>query len=718
MKIALDLFPYFRCSNILSMRKRIIQLLVLLLPLGLIVAFKTYSKSQKDKESIISELVISGLKFAHYNNNKIDDNFSKRVYKTTLEGLDYTKKFLLQADVDQLQKYKTLIDDELNNGNDDYINLANEIITQRIKDAEVFYPEILSKPFDFKKDESIQLDDKKNTFAKTKAELKDAWRKSLKYQVLYELNTRLEIQKKAKEKNDTTVKQKSFATLEKEARAKVEKRNKDYFHRLNQLEQKDRFNQFMNAVSLSFDPHTNYYPPKDKEDFDIVMSGQLEGIGATLQEKDGYIKVVHIVPGSPSYKEGELKAGDLILKVAQGDDEALDITGMRLDKAVRYIRGKKGTTVKLTVKTVDGDIKVISIVRDVVVIEDTYAKSVIVKSPNSDERIGYIYLPSFYVNFNKKDGGRRCSSDVLKEIKKLKKEGIDGLIIDLRNDGGGSLPDVVKMAGFFIKEGPIVQVKQKTGAAQSLNDTDPNIYYDGPMAVMVNSNSASASEIFAAALQDYNRAVIIGGKQTFGKGTVQRIINLDDIVNSQLNQYKPLGALKLTFQKFYRITGASTQLKGVVPDVILPDNYMYIDYGERELEYHLPWDEIAPAPYMPTEMISNRKLIAKESKDRIKNNKDFKLIKEQAEVIKRRRDDTEISLNLNKYKKLLAKRVKENKKFKQIYSDTTLVKVIPLQADWQFIEKDSNKVKTAKDWHKKLSSDIYLRESIEVLEHL
>jgi len=718
LKIALDLFPYFRCSNILSMRKRIIQLLVLLLPLGLIVAFKTYSKSQKDKESIISELVISGLKFAHYNNNKIDDNFSKRVYKTTLEGLDYTKKFLLQADVDQLQKYKTLIDDELNNGNDDYINLANEIITQRIKDAEVFYPEILSKPFDFKKDESIQLDDKKNTFAKTKAELKDAWRKSLKYQVLYELNTRLEIQKKAKEKNDTTVKQKSFATLEKEARAKVEKRNKDYFHRLNQLEQKDRFNQFMNAVSLSFDPHTNYYPPKDKEDFDIVMSGQLEGIGATLQEKDGYIKVVHIVPGSPSYKEGELKAGDLILKVAQGDDEALDITGMRLDKAVRYIRGKKGTTVKLTVKTVDGDIKVISIVRDVVVIEDTYAKSVIVKSPNSDERIGYIYLPSFYVNFNKKDGGRRCSSDVLKEIKKLKKEGIDGLIIDLRNDGGGSLPDVVKMAGFFIKEGPIVQVKQKTGAAQSLNDTDPNIYYDGPMAVMVNSNSASASEIFAAALQDYNRAVIIGGKQTFGKGTVQRIINLDDIVNSQLNQYKPLGALKLTFQKFYRITGASTQLKGVVPDVILPDNYMYIDYGERELEYHLPWDEIAPAPYMPTEMISNRKLIAKESKDRIKNNKDFKLIKEQAEVIKRRRDDTEISLNLNKYKKLLAKRVKENKKFKQIYSDTTLVKVIPLQADWQFIEKDSNKVKTAKDWHKKLSSDIYLRESIEVLEHL
>ncbi len=700
------------------MRKRIIQIAVLALPLALIVAFKTYSDTQQDKEKIISELVINGLEYAHYNNNQIDDEFSKRVYNSYIEGLDYTKKFLLKEDIEQLKKYETLIDDELRNNSNEFLELSDAIITKRIGEAEVYYKEILSQAFDFTKKEEIELDDKKNDFAASPLELKDAWRKSLKYQVLFELNTRLEIQKKAKENNDTTVVQKSFAELEKAARAKVEKRNKDYFYRLNQLDNKDRFNMFMNVVSMAFDPHTNYYPPKGKEDFDIAMSGQLEGIGATLQEKDGYIKVVRIIPGSPSYKEGELKAGDLILKVAQGDGEALDITGMRLDKAVRYIRGKKGTTVKLTVKKVDGEIKVISIVRDVVVIEDTYAKSVIVSTPNSKEKIGYIYLPSFYVNFNKKDGGRRCSDDVLKEINKLKKEGIDGLIIDLRNDGGGSLPDVVKMAGFFIKQGPIVQVKQKTGAPHLLDDTDPNVYYDGPMAVMVNSNSASASEIFAAALQDYNRAVIIGGQQTFGKGTVQRIINLDDIVNSQIDKFKPLGALKLTFQKFYRVSGGSTQLKGVVPDIILPDNYMYIDYGERELDYHLPWDEIPRADFIPSNQITDRKSLKKKSQRRIKNNKNFELIKEQAESIKKHRDDTKVNLNLKEYQKTLEDRKEENKKFKKIYSDTTLVQISPLKADWQFIEKDSTKIKTAKDWYKKLSSDLYLRESIEVLENL
>lgn len=700
------------------MRKRIIQIVVLALPLALIVAFKTYSDTQKDKEKIVSELLINGLKYAHYNSNQIDDEFSKRVYTTYVEGLDYTKKFLLQEDIDQLKNFETLLDDELLSGDNTFLNLSNKLITKRTKEAEAYYKEILSKPFDFTKKEELELDDKKNDFAANTKELKDAWRKSLKYQVLFEVNNKLEIQEKAKENNDTSEVQKSFEELEADAREKVENRNKDYFLRLNQLESKDRFNMFMNAVSMSFDPHTNYYPPKDKEDFDIAMSGQLEGIGATLQEKDGYIKVVHIVPGSPSYKQGELKAGDLILKVGQGDDESLDITGMRLDKAVRYIRGKKGTTVKLTVKEVDGEIKVISIVRDIVIIEETYAKSVIVNTPNSKERIGYIYLPSFYVNFNEKNGGRRSSDDVFKEINKLKKEGIDGLIIDLRNDGGGSLPDVVKIAGFFIKEGPIVQVKQKTGAPQMLEDNDPSIYYNGPMAIMVNSNSASASEIFAAAMQDYNRAVIIGGQQTFGKGTVQRVINLDDIVNSQLDEYKPLGALKLTFQKFYRISGGSTQLKGVVPDVILPDNYMFIDYGESELDFHLPWDEIPKANFTPSNQITNRKDIIKKSHSRVEGNDNFKLIREQAKSIKENRADTKISLNLIDYQEYLKNRKEESRKFKNIFSDTTLVNVTPLKADWQFIEKDSTKIKTAKEWHKKLKSDLYLQESIKVLENL
>lgn len=700
------------------MRKRIIQILVLILPLGLIAAYKSFSENEKDKEKIVTDLVINGLKFAHYNTNKIDDEFSERVYTIFIERLDYTKKFLLQEDITQLEQYKTKIDDEINEQKSNFLILANNLITKRIEEAEVYYSEILANPFDFDLKESIELDDEKNDFAENIEALKESWRKSLKYQVMVELNTHLEIQKKAKEKNDTSVVQKDFAELEKNARSKVEKRNKDYFHRLKQLEHKDRYAIYMNAISMSFDPHTNYYPPKDKEDFDIAMSGQLEGIGATLQEKDGFIKVVHIVPGSPSYKQGDLKEGDLILKVAQGDEEALDITGMRLDKAVRFIRGKKGTIVKLTVKKVDGEITIISILRDVVIIEETYAKSVIVKSPDSEKRIGYIFLPSFYVNFNEKDGGRRCSDDVLKEIRKLKQENIDGLVIDLRNDGGGSLPDVVKMAGFFIKEGPIVQVKQKTGNAQVLADTDPNVYYDGPMVVMVNSNSASASEIFAAALQDYNRAVIVGGQQTFGKGTVQRFINLDDIVNSKLNPYKPFGALKLTFQKFYRISGESTQLKGVVPDVILPDNYMFIDYGEREMDYHLPWDKINAADFVSSNKLTDKKSIVKSSKSRIKKSDKFKLISKQAEAIKKYRKQTIITLNLEEYKKLLSDRKEENKQYKEIHTDTNLVLITPLHADWQFIEKDSIKMRTAKDWHKKLSSDLYIRESIEVIENL
>jgi carboxyl-terminal processing protease len=700
------------------MQKRLIQLLILILPLGLIAAYKSFNEENKDKEKIITDLVINGLKYAHYDNQPIDDAFSIKVYDTYIEALDYSKKFLIQKDIDQLTKYRTLIDDEINQQTTKFLDLSDEIITKRTKEVESFYADFLKQPFDFTTDEYIELDFEKSVFSNSKEELKEEWRKYLKYQVMIELNTQLEIQAKAKEKNDTSVVQKTYAELEATSRQKVETRMKDYFHRLTQLDHKDRFSMYLNSISMAFDPHTNYYPPKDKEDFDIAMSGQLEGIGATLQEKDGYIKVIQIVPGSPSYKQGELKEGDLILKVAQGNEEAVDITGMRLDNAVRYIRGKKGTTVKLTVKKVDGEIKLISIVRDVVVIEETYAKSVIVKTSGSNKRIGYLYLPSFYVNFNEQGGGRRCADDVLKEIRKLKTEGIDGLIIDLRNNGGGSLPDVVKMAGFFIPKGPIVQVKQKVGAPEILSDTDPSTEYNGPMAVLVNSNSASASEIFAAALQDYKRAVIIGGNQTFGKGTVQRFINLDDIITADMNTFKPFGALKLTFQKFYRISGESTQLKGVVPDIILPDNYMDIEYGEKELDFHMPWDKIPSTAFVATNQTSNLKKVESASKKRVSSNSNFNLIIEQANSIAKYRDETRTSLKLSKFQEDEKARKAENERYNRIYKDTTLVEVIPLNADWQFIVKDSTKVKSAKDWHKKLMSDLYIKESIDVIEDL
>ena len=575
----------------------------------------------------------------------------------------------------------------------------------------------MDQPFDFTKKESIQLDDEKNSWAKSQSKLRESWRKSMKYQVMIKISSMMEMQKKAKEKNDTVV-IKSFKELEKSARAKVRKQNKDYFRRMGQLERKDYFSLYLNAINGSYDPHTSFFPPKDKEDFDIRMSGQLEGIGATLQQKDEYIKVVNIVPGSPSWKQGDLKAGDLILKVAQGDDEPLDLIGMRLDKAVKFIRGKKGTTVKLTVKKVDGSTKVISIIRDVVVIEATYAKSVIVTTKDTHKRIGYIYLPSFYVNFNKKGGGRRSADDVLKEINKLKAEGVDGMIIDLRNDGGGSLQDVVTMGGYFIKKGPIVQVKQKGKKAETLSDQDPKIQYDGPLAIMVNSNSASASEIFAAAMQDYGRAVIIGGKQTFGKGTVQRFIDLDRFAPDQMNHFKPFGAEKLTIQKFYRINGGATQLKGVTPDVILPDNFMFIKYGEHELDNYLPWDEIPAANYQPVSSPSTFANVLSLSENRVNNSTQFQLKKEQAQRIKRLRDQTIRSLNFKEFQKLDAKLEEENKKFKDIMKDTTAVIVQPLKVDMDVYLQDTVKTEIAKKWHKALRRDIYLQEAIRVVNDI
>ncbi|MBN2747151.1 MAG: carboxy terminal-processing peptidase [Bacteroidales bacterium] len=699
------------------MKRKLVFFALAITALGLFGAYQYQESVNKEKETIVTDLVVNALKYAHYDVVEMDDKFSNTVFDIYIERLDYTKKFLLKEDIDALSKYKNLIDDQLKANNAEFFELSATLIEKRTKEASEYYKDILAKPFDFTVDEEIQLDDEKNEFAKSKKELKESWRLALKYQVLLEINSKLKIQEEAEKNKDTSIVIKSFADLEKESREKILKRNDDWFRRLSQVEHFDILTNFLNSIANLYDPHTGYYPPKDKEDFDISISGQLEGIGATLQEKDGYIKVVNIVPGSPSWKGGKLKENDLILKVAQADEEFVDVVGMRLDKAVKLIRGKKGTTVRLLVKNVEGSLETISIVRDVVVIEETYAKSVIVQT-DGKERVGYIYLPQFYVNFNEKGGGRRCSDDVLKEVLKLKNEGIDGLIIDLRNNGGGSLPDVVKMAGYFIKEGPIVQIQEKGGRKSVLTDTDPGIYYDGPLAVMVNGGSASASEIFAAALQDYQRAIIVGSEFTFGKGTVQRFLDLDQVVNPAHENNKPFGAIKLTFQKFYRINGGSTQLKGVKSDVVLPDNMKYLDYGERELEHHLEWDKINPLEY---ELYSNPavlKEIEAASQVRINSDAEFALIDDKAKKIKEIRDQTVVSLNFDKFRAYDKDIIEANKKYDKIMTDTMAVKVIPLESDIQFINSDTVKLESAKKWHRGLKKDIYLRETVHIVNDM
>ena len=401
--------------------------------------------------------------------------------------------------------------------------------------------------------------------------------------------------------------------------------------------------------------------------------------------------------------------------------EAVDVVDMRIDDAVKLIRGKKGTEVRLTVKKLDGSIIIIPIIRDVVILEETYAKSALVDRNDIAVKVGYIRLPKFYADFNKK-GGRNCAEDIKKELIKLKEEDIDGIILDLRNNRGGSLDDAVKMAGLFIEKGPIVQIKSRTGKPTILRDRDPMVYYDGPLIIMVNSFSASASEILAAAMQDYKRGIIIGSAATFGKGTVQRLINLDGYLPKDHGDIKSLGTLKLTTQKFYRIDGGATQLKGVYPDIILPDAYSYIDIGAKELEFAIPWDEILPVQFelwKPEAKRSNKiNRLKKKSSSRIKKNFTFNLIIENAERFKKQRDKTTYSLNLKKYRDELKKVNEEAKKYNRIQKEIPELSIHSLKSDLSVIQSDSSKIQRTQAWHITLKKDVYLFEVIAVINDM
>jgi len=693
-----------------NMNKRYLTLSVMVLAIALVA----FSVLDDKKDKVLMDILSESLNNGHYSPKVIDDNFSKDVFKLYLERSDYSKRFLLQSDVNKLKAYELKIDDEINENSFEFFNLSNEILTERVEHAKSIYKEILNEAFDFSIDETIESDPDKISFAKNEEELKDYWRKYLKYNVMVKLADAIEAQKKALEKKDTAFTEKSFEEMEAEARKKVLKTHDDWFRRLGQMDKDDRLSIYLNCITGVYDPHTGYFPPKDKENFDISMSGQLEGIGATLTESDGYIKIVDIVPGSPSSKIEDIMVNTLILKVAQASAEPVDVVDMRLDDAVKLIRGKKGTEVRLTIKKLDGTIKVVSIIRDVINIEETYAKSAVLKDEKSKNSFGYIYLPKFYANFNESNG-HFCSKDVLAEIEKLKKDNIEGLILDLRDNGGGSLMDAVDMSGYFIEEGPIVQVKAKVGKAQILNDTDRRIQWNGPLIVLVNSLSASASEILAAALQDYDRAIIVGSP-TFGKGTVQRFFDLDDFVRGNEPGVKPLGAVKLTIQKFYRINGGSTQLKGVTPDILLPDAYQMIDMGEKDQDFPMEWTEIPAVEYSDYDRLKSIDKLKQKSKERIVKNNEFGLINQQAQWIKNQNENTLTSLKLETYISESKKEEANNKKFSEIGKNLTSVNIIAASSDQLLMKNDSAKNEIMSSWFKKLKKDVYIEECFEILK--
>lgn len=671
---------------------------------------KTFDDPNKDK--LLLELISYVLGQWHYSPTDINDDFSEKVFEDFINSVDPLKRYFYQSDIDHFKQYKNDIDDQIKNKDLTFFNLVYGRLMERMEEGETLSLAIIENPFDFSITEFLHTDYEANQYANSKKEMKDRWRKQLKYSTIDNYDDELESDTNKKNTSKIKITKQAAETA---AREKTKEFLVDYYAIMDDLERKDWFTNYLNAIVEVFDPHTAYYAPRDKERFDQDMSGKLEGIGARLQKKNNEVKITSLISGGPAWRAQELEAGDVILKVAQEDDaEPTNIVGMRLDNAIKLIKGPKGTIVKLTIRKVDGAIEVIQIKRDIVELEETYAKSSLIKKDN--RKFGIINLPRFYVDFKDYSESRNASSDVKKEIIRLKKQGMEGLVIDLRNNGGGSLQTVVDMTGLFIKDGPVVQVKSSGKKKDVLKDTDSSIIWDGPLVILVNELSASASEILAAALQDYKRAIIIGSSQTFGKGTVQNVMDLNRFMRN--NSFGDVGALKLTTQKFYRINGGSTQLEGVKSDVVVVDRYSFIDIGEKDQDNPLPWDKIDPAQYSAWDGFINYEETISKSNARMSNNSQLQLIEKQARWIKKQSDEKEASLKHSDYVAEKTKIKETGKQFELINDYKTNLSFTSLPYEKVLIEKDSILGNKRKTWHKYLAKDVYIEEAVNVLEDL
>jgi len=621
-----------------------------LLPVLSFAEFNHSTEVDASRNNMIGYLLSKQLPVMHFSDKVMNDDLAFAAFDLYLKQLDYRKRFLLQSDVDKLSVLAPGIDSNLLRSTIVLPEVGARLLNIRIGEVEKLTQDLLAHGFDYHRDEILETDPDKLKYATSLTDLSERWRRILKGQIISRYLDLVEEREKEKEGKEKE-KHKSDKELWREAEEKVAKRNKNFFNRMHQETLQDHYDRYFNAVTRAFDPHTNYMPPANKEDFDIHMRGSLEGIGAILREEDGYIKVVSIVPGSASARQGRLQAEDIILEVAQGEKEPVEITDMRLRDAVRLIRGSKGSVVRLTVKRLDGAKEVIAIQRDVVQIEETFVKSALMDGKKG-AKIGYVMIPSFYRDFEKTRNGstaRNSTDDTRLAIEGLKKQGISGLILDLRNNGGGSLMDAVDTTGLFIKYGPVVQVKNSYGNKRVLSDDDKSVTWDGPLLVLVNQFSASASEILAAALQDYGRAVIVGGAHTHGKGTVQTLLDMNDnIPLLHLKKYDDLGALKVTIQKFYRVNGGSTQYKGVEPDIVLPSLFQHLESGEQYLDNSLPWGHVDPVTYKTYGSVSGKldTLLAK-SKKRVAGDEGLQVIADEAAKASERAKKTTMSLKFS-----------------------------------------------------------------------
>ncbi|MGB5189408.1 carboxy terminal-processing peptidase [Robiginitalea sp.] len=689
------------------MKKNFVFAFLVLLIAVASCSFTNRSFESDDKDKLLLDLITYVLERGHYEPKDINDEFSVNVFTDFIEELDPTRRYFLNEDLQEFEQYKFQIDDQLKNTDISFFNIVYERLMIRMDEAREIYREVLNVPFDYSMEEFIDVDYDNVGYAADRSELSDRWRKQLKYATIGTYDAKLTLAD-GDEKGQPTPEE-----AEKAARESTLETLEDYFEFIDELERKDWFVQYINTIVEEFDPHTLYFPPEEKEQFDVRMSGRFEGIGARLQKQSEGAKIVEIISGGPVWRDQRLDVGDEILKVGQEGESPVNIIGMRLSDAIKLIKGPKGTVVDLTVRKVDGTVEVVSLTRDVVELEESFAKSAMIIK--EDQKYGLINLPQFYVDFDDYNE-RNAASDVAKEIERLKEEGIQGLVLDLRDNGGGSLKTVVDMAGLFIEDGPIVQVRSSAKDKEIYEDKDERIQWDGPLVILVNELSASASEILAAAMQDYKRAVVIGSKQTFGKGTVQNLIPLESIVRS--NEYGDLGAIKLTTQKFYRINGGSTQLKGVESDVVVPDRYSYIDLGERDQRNPLQWDKISPANYKAWEGYIDYEATIQQSTARMKVHPQIAMIEENAMWLKEQQDETMVPLNYDGY----LERERENKEKSQYFKSKmeydSKLNFSSLTYERELFTQDSVLREKRNRWHKNLAKDVYVEEAVNVLEDL
>ncbi len=667
-----------------------------------------------DKDNLVIQLITYVLDQAHYLDKEINDEFSEKVFNTFLENLDPFKRYFYSSDIEDFSAYKYSIDDAFKNPNLEFFDLVYERYSKRMSESEEIFKEILSQPFDFSKDEVCECDFEVLDYVKTKDELYDRWRKLLKIYVIENYHDEIKLDLK-KQEEDIEFNPRTLAEIEKETRDALSVTMNDNYRFITQeIQRGDWLSVYINSFVSQYDPNTSYLDPESKDRFDVDMSGNYAGIGARLQKKIDKVEITEVISGGPAWRDNILEKGDAILKVRQDDEnEAVSILEMRLSEAVKLIKGDKGTKVHLTIKKVDGSINEVTVKRDIVLLEETYIKSSIVEK--GDNFYGVINIPKFYIDFDNQSN-RDAAKDLRTEISRLKEEGVKGLVIDLRNNGGGALKTVVDMAGMFIKSGPVVQVKYFDKEKQVLSDRDRSILWTGPLVILVNEGSASASEILAAAMQDYKRAIIIGGNQTWGKGTVQNVFPLNRMVRGNTNG--DLGALRYTTQKYYRINGRSVQLEGVKSDINVPYRYKYLDFGEKDSENPLQWDEIDDVDYTKWQSNFDFEEAIEKSKIRMTDNEYLNLVEENAKWIKSIRDDKVINLNYEKFKEELENNSLKTEKFKSLNDYSLDYKFQSLPYELDLIKKDSVLGIKRERWHKSLNKDFYIDEALNVLSDL